>query len=107
MEVDDPFLHHSTIYVTWNHPENTTSFSYYMASWNPVGDVQRIEEKEKTSEPIPYNPNEGPLAIYIFDITQGESYNVQVISVDDEGMQVYSVPTHVQTCEKNNVTASC
>ena len=102
MEDDDfdPPPLYSTIYVRWDHPENTTGLSHYIVAWIPVNDDEgRIEELEKTSDPILYDPRNISVATYIYNITQGECYDVRVVSVDDRESKTYSNFIQVRTCK--------
>ena len=93
-------LEHSCIYVKWNHPNDTRDLWHYLVSWTLVGkNGERIEEQEQFSNAIPYDPSEFFIERDIDDIIQGECYDVKVVSVGIQGVQIHSPFNRVQTCK--------
>ena len=91
-------LERSYIYAEWKHSNDSIGLIYYVVSWTPIGnDGDRIEQQEKKSDHIPYNSNNDSVQIYIYDIIQGECYDVRVTSVYQQEMQTHSKFERVQS----------
>ena len=100
IELEEENLTISGIDVRWRHG-GIGDRTYDVVSWIPIGDDgERIEELEQFSDSIPFNPEiEAPL-LNVTNITQGECYDVRVISFDVGETPTYSDFKRVQTRKK-------
>ena len=93
----------SYIYARWEHPNDITNLNHYLILWTVIGDDgDRIEQEEEMSDPIPYNSSEGIVLRHIYNIVQGECYDVRVVSVTSQEMRTYSEFLRIQTRKKEN-----